>query len=486
MSDLVANEPAPEPAAAPVEVQEAEKTAPKPVLSPAPVPTTSPWKAVATTPASGEAIANGSSKWPSTQEAVETLEKRSKFVPPIPAIKPTSGRERWLPMQASIVVSGSKRSGGNNSNNNNNMNNGNHTNGNHSGPGNRRGQSGRRPRRVNNNNSTGTGSSGSNANRTKKQLDPAGSKQAVKKDQQTPSENSTSADADSSTIDDAKNAVSPNSEIGEATHHHNENSFEGNASDVSQPHEHHHNSRANFHGRNHHGQGYPRRRNHHQGHDAESHGSFRSHHSHSQYPSKHHYGSFGQPRSYRSRTSHKGDHDGFYASQPPHPIVAVNNIARQIEYYFSVENLTKDEYLRSQFASDGFVPLSLISKFYRIVNMSFGGDASLIMGALREIVANETATVDVALAQNDAAETSLDHYLVRSKEWQQWVSEADNSDQAAQAETNDKKILLNEELDSFRIQPPVLASDPTEAPQGDEEHHHEASAQTEANDDDQS
>ncbi|CEP64295.1 Sro9p LALA0_S11e00892g [Lachancea lanzarotensis] len=493
MSDLVANDPVPETAAVAAEAQEVEKTAPKPNLSPAPVPTTSPWKAVATaTPvAAGESTANGSSKWPSTQEAVETLEKRSKFTPPTPAIKPTSGRERWLPMQASIVVSGSKRSTDNNHSNgsNNNGNNGNHNNGSHSGPANRRAQSGsRRPRRANNNsNITATGSNSSNANRSKKQYDSAIGKQGSKKDSQVPSDSNVSGDIDVSTDADPKHVSSQDPESVEALHHRDGNTSEENTSspDVSQSHDHHNNSRANtFHGRNQHGHGqnngYPRRRLHHQGHDAESYGPFRSHHSHSKHP----YGSFGQPRSYRPRPSHhKENQDGAFVSRPPHPFVAVNNIARQIEYYFSAENLTKDEYLRSQFASDGFVPLSLISKFYRIVNMSFGGDASLIMGALREIVANETATVDVATVRNEAAESSLDNYLVRSKEWQQWVSEAINNDQEAQAEmTANKKILLNEELDSFRIQPPVFASDPVELKQDDNEkdHQQESPAQTEA------
>ena len=35
-------------------------------------------------------------------------------------------------------------------------------------------------------------------------------------------------------------------------------------------------------------------------------------------------------------------------------------------------------------------------RFYRVVNMSFGGDANLVLAALREIVANESATVNVA------------------------------------------------------------------------------------------
>lgn len=141
--------------------------------------------------------------------------------------------------------------------------------------------------------------------------------------------------------------------------------------------------------------------------------------------------------------------------------MAINNIARQIEYYFSEENLTVDNYLRSKLSKDGFAPLYLISKFYRVVNMSFGGDTNLILAALREIVANEAATVNVAEgtlaakegdnATGEAKEPSpLDKYFVRSKSWSNWLPET------FETEINIEKELVGDALDQFMISlPPV-------------------------------
>ncbi|SCU98914.1 LAME_0G01046g1_1 [Lachancea meyersii CBS 8951] len=469
-------------AATPMEVQETEKVQ-KPVLSPAPVPTTSPWKAVPAASTGADSLANGSSKWPSTQEAVETLEKRSRLAAPAPAIKPSFGKEKWLPMQASIVVSGSKRNGnGNNSGPNN------HIGGNNAGQANRqRSQTGRKPRRANttgasSNNNNNNNSSSNASSRPRKPFSAAGAKQNGKKDSQVHS------DSNSAIAETAQESAvaSANSGSAEPSHVQVKNDVESTSEGSEVPQAQEDQPRSGFQGRSHHayGQnnGYPRRKFH-QSHQNESYGSFKSHHPHSQYPPKHSYNNFRQPRpynpSYRSKPSHRNGHDGFFNSQqPPHPFVAVNNIARQLEYYFSAENLTKDEYLRSQFTKDGFAPLSLISKFYRIVNMSFGGDESLIMGALREIVANETATVDVAAVQTESAESPLDNYLIRSKDWQQWVSESASEskeeeeekeqEEQAQPELAKRKILVNDNLDSFRIQPPVFASAPEEPSQHDE------------------
>ena len=142
-------------------------------------------------------------------------------------------------------------------------------------------------------------------------------------------------------------------------------------------------------------------------------------------------------------------------------MMAVNSVARQIEYYLSEENLAKDDYLKQNISKDGFVPLSLLAKFYRLLNMSLGGDLNIIMAALREIVVNEQATVEIAQGEliiNPADETEqkqeepkkeeqqisegeekkeneaeeekevtepspLTKYFIRAKQWQQWVPE---------------------------------------------------------------
>lgn len=114
-----------------------------------------------------------------------------------------------------------------------------------------------------------------------------------------------------------------------------------------------------------------------------------------------------------------------YSMQPI--IMAVNNVARQFEYYFSVENLAKDEFLKSKLSKDGYASVASIAKFFRIVNLSFGGDISIILAALREIVANEGATVEIATGKKETEQseeaTILSNYFIRSKEWTNSIPE---------------------------------------------------------------
>ncbi|KAI1313046.1 La ribonucleoprotein domain member 1B [Mortierella claussenii] len=49
-------------------------------------------------------------------------------------------------------------------------------------------------------------------------------------------------------------------------------------------------------------------------------------------------------------------------------------ILQQMEYYFSVENLCKDVYMRNQMDSEGFVPLSLVANFNRVRHLTSDHD----------------------------------------------------------------------------------------------------------------
>ncbi|SCU96464.1 LADA_0H01068g1_1 [Lachancea dasiensis] len=446
-----------------------EETKPQqPVLSPAPVPTTSPWKSLG---AVGSAPASG--KWPSAQEAVGQLERREKTSMQGPAIKST-GKEKWVPMKASIVVSGPKRFG-NNGNSNSGSSNGSGS----SGP--RKPQSGKKTRRGN---ASQINSSGGSATSRPKKVGTSEKPETADKDistedvaggKITPAVAADNTDSGSEAAGShsgsgaAADETTPGQNATEPSRSNNEGETTKEAFQ-SQPHQ----PKSGFHRRPHpHGQsnGLPRRRFH-QGNQTDGHGSFRPSQSHPHYPSRHSYGPFRQHPSnrahnlgYRPKFNHRNAPNDMYLSQPPHPFVAVNNIARQIEYYFSAENLAKDDYLRSQFDQQGFASLALIAKFYRIVNMSFGGDQTLILGALREIVANEHATVNVAQrGEQDLSENKLDNYLVRSKSWQQWVSQEGKAEEGEQEEpcaTSNQRILVESDLDCFRIEPPVF--DPTPA-----------------------
>lgn len=159
---------------------------------------------------------------------------------------------------------------------------------------------------------------------------------------------------------------------------------------------------------------------------------------------------------YNLRTYHNNGYQyrpKIYQTQPfYHPIMSVQNIARQIEYYFSEENLAKDKYLTSQFNSNGYVKLSVIAKFYRIVNMSFGGDINLIMGALNEIITNEMSTFDVGLLSDPIDENPLNLYAIRTKQWESWLPEEPNNFSV------NENILDKNALVQFKVDPPILHS----------------------------
>jgi len=59
-----------------------------------------------------------------------------------------------------------------------------------------------------------------------------------------------------------------------------------------------------------------------------------------------------------------------------------DRIRAQIEYYFSVENLTRDEFIRHKMDAQGYLPISLIASFHRVQNLT--QDVAMIITALKE------------------------------------------------------------------------------------------------------
>ncbi|KAG0316471.1 La ribonucleoprotein domain member 1B [Dissophora globulifera] len=64
-------------------------------------------------------------------------------------------------------------------------------------------------------------------------------------------------------------------------------------------------------------------------------------------------------------------------------------ILQQMEYYFSVENLCKDVFMRNQMDSQGFVPLTLVANFNRVKSLTT--DIELIKEALKPSKEIETS-----------------------------------------------------------------------------------------------
>ncbi|QLL31192.1 hypothetical protein HG536_0B00530 [Torulaspora globosa] len=389
-----------------VEVEAQAEVKKEPVLAPAPLPTKSPWKAVsADIPVSSISM-----------ESLESGKKKKKNKAGTPTI---SSSTKWVPMKASIVVSSPKKAGN----------------------GARKG-----------NNKT-TSAAGSKKKKQQSQQ-PARrhSPRSSGGDEEAKDESSRHKEGEEQSIADSKADVqSEYSTVGE---------LQPTAGQGGRPayQRRKHNHSNQFQHSAHQQNGFQRRRYHSNYNNNDLSRQQRYMHSKAMSP-------------YQGRVPRPLGHDPhlinghmqkapymvpmyqqFYSMQPI--LMAVNSIARQIEYYFSPENLANDKYLRSKLSKEGYAPLSLVARFYRIVNMSFGGDPSLILAALREIVFNQNSTVDVCYGTienaDDAGSKQEDHailanYFVRSKQWEALLPEEYST------VIKIEKILENDALDEFMI-----------------------------------
>ncbi|RII08263.1 hypothetical protein CUC08_Gglean007672 [Alternaria sp. MG1] len=96
-------------------------------------------------------------------------------------------------------------------------------------------------------------------------------------------------------------------------------------------------------------------------------------------------------------------------------------ITAQVEYYFSVDNLLKDMYLRRHMDSQGFVALEFIAGFNRIKNLS--PDIDVI-----RLVCQQSASIEYRTTENGQDR------LRRKDNWAQWVLDMAERDPSAQNE----------------------------------------------------
>ncbi|XP_065884842.1 la-related protein 1B-like isoform X2 [Dysidea avara] len=114
----------------------------------------------------------------------------------------------------------------------------------------------------------------------------------------------------------------------------------------------------------------------------------------------------------------------------PHPILPVDDsklqgyVKKQIEYYFSDENLQKDFFLRNQMDEEGFVPISVIANFNRLQALT--QDTELIKESLQGSTTVEMKGDKVRKMQN----------------WQVWV--VASRDQSTQTGSGYSPLMKNE------------------------------------------
>lgn len=195
---------------------------------------------------------------------------------------------------------------------------------------------------------------------------------------------------------------------------------------------------------------FPRNQNYHNHHNHHNH-----HHSH--------------PHQHMNHTNNHNHHHGakshrarqyvpvMYQQQNYTPsYVLVNELVRQIQYYFSIENLSKDNFLKSQMNAQGYVPLALISRFHRMLNLSYG-DVGLILAALRELKNSTESNVNIAKLTSpfeDVQGNPLFQYALSSKVW------TIDSESLQNAKSYETVELVGDELELFKIEPinPIIDS----------------------------
>lgn len=158
--------------------------------------------------------------------------------------------------------------------------------------------------------------------------------------------------------------------------------------------------------------------------------------------------------------------------QPPYwDNMVVSLLRSQIEYYFSIENLCKDLYLRQRMDSQGFVPLMFIAAFKRMRELS--PDTSLIRS-----VCEESAEIDYVVGEDDCER------LRRRNGWAAFVLPLEERDELARNH-GPQQITYKSRNFAFAPQfngmPPApygipsphnyaVQGGPVSAPMGDEHH----------------
>ncbi|KAJ5527758.1 hypothetical protein N7513_011917 [Penicillium frequentans] len=113
------------------------------------------------------------------------------------------------------------------------------------------------------------------------------------------------------------------------------------------------------------------------------------------------------------------------------PYSLMNMLSMQLEYYFSVDNLCKDMFLRSQMDSQGFTPLSVIATFKRVKSLT--EDFELLRHVSRQLRNVEVQT----------GEDGMDRLRPREN-WSQWVL---SGAAPAQPGKNDENTPINNHVD---------------------------------------
>ncbi|XP_077135239.1 la-related protein 1B isoform X2 [Ranitomeya variabilis] len=139
-------------------------------------------------------------------------------------------------------------------------------------------------------------------------------------------------------------------------------------------------------------------------------------------------------------------------------------LKRQIEYYFSSENLEKDFYLRRKMDSQGFLPLSLVAGFYRVQTLTT--DITLICEALKNSTKVEVRNQRIRckvdpekwpIPATPPKQTDFSR-LVNCSEFIPVQLQAHHSGSASSSQTKDSPLFQNKEPSNLQTMPKGLSA----------------------------
>lgn len=107
-----------------------------------------------------------------------------------------------------------------------------------------------------------------------------------------------------------------------------------------------------------------------------------------------------------------------FQPQPYWDHMVVSMLRTQIEYYFSIENLCKDMYLRARMDSQGFVPMHFIAAFKRVRTMST--DIAMVRA-----VCESSSELDLVVGEDDLERVR------RRDGWEKWLLPMEERDEFA-------------------------------------------------------
>jgi la-related protein 1 len=153
----------------------------------------------------------------------------------------------------------------------------------------------------------------------------------------------------------------------------------------------------------------------------------------------------------------EGYYDPTRYARPNKPETLSETIVRQVEFYFSVNNLCRDVYLRLRMSQDGWVPLRIVCNFNK----------------MKQLTTDKRLILDTLKASSTKLEVDDARQRLRIKgDWATWVFPKDE-ETGGYLTGDGLKFLSKEETEELAKAPEPLAAESSRPPHHQEQPHKE-------------